>query len=100
MKLHRIDVRKEFNRLAHQYTVLRDSIVAERILGSSALMATTTVEAPQTKALKRIQHPDEAIEVLQTMYLIIAHTIQRVANILGCATASTRANSTASGRRR
>lgn len=82
---------EKFNRLAHQYTVLRDSIAAERSPGSSAWMATTAVGAPQTKALKQSQHSDQAIEVLQTMCLIIAYAIQRVANILGCAAATTSA---------
>ncbi|KAF9963252.1 hypothetical protein BGZ65_004910 [Modicella reniformis] len=89
----------KFNRLAHQYTVLRDSVVVEPMSDSSIFMATSTTTTttataaaaaatPQTKALKKSQHSDGAIEVLQTMCLVIAYVIQRVAKILDRASSS------------
>ncbi|KAG0000625.1 Integrator complex subunit 7 [Entomortierella chlamydospora] len=61
----------KFNELAHQYTLLR-TVVSSSFAssGSDSLSAKTD------------QHSDGAIEVLQTMCLIIAYAIQRVAKIL------------------
>ncbi|KAG0239906.1 Integrator complex subunit 7 [Mortierella sp. GBA43] len=79
---------EKFNRLAHQYTVLRDSIATERPSDPLASMETTVIGVSQAKALKKNQHSDEAIEVLQTMCLIIAYAIQRAASVIGNANAS------------
>ncbi|KAF9363024.1 Integrator complex subunit 7 [Mortierella sp. NVP85] len=84
----------KFNRLAHQYTVLRDSIVVDQSSGLSGSMVTTTTTtegALRSKGLKKSQYSDGAIEMLQTMCLIIAFTLQRVANILDRASSNTNA---------
>jgi hypothetical protein len=52
---------------------------------------TTTEGALRSKGLKKSQHSDGAIEMLQTMCLIIAFTLQRVANILDRASSNTNA---------
>ncbi|KAF9347984.1 Integrator complex subunit 7 [Mortierella sp. AD094] len=61
----------KFNELAHQYTLLR-AVVSSSLASSGS----------DSIGAKTDQHSDGAIEVLQTMCLIIAYAIQRVAKIL------------------
>ncbi|KAF8950573.1 hypothetical protein BGZ46_004435, partial [Entomortierella lignicola] len=61
----------KFNNLAHQYTLLRAVVSSTPALSRSGSLL-----------VKADQHSDGAIEILQTMCLIIAYTIQRVAKIL------------------
>ncbi|KAF9105371.1 Integrator complex subunit 7 [Mortierella sp. AM989] len=61
----------KFNYLAHQYTLLR-AFVSSTPASSESNSSSTKVD----------QHSDGAIEVLQTMCLILAYAIQRVAKIL------------------
>ncbi|KAF9983724.1 Integrator complex subunit 7 [Mortierella antarctica] len=63
-----------FNELAHQYTLVRASVSCEAIAGS-----TTTYSAPSQSER---QQADAAIEILQTMCLILGFALQRVAKIL------------------
>ncbi|KAG9325619.1 hypothetical protein KVV02_000644 [Mortierella alpina] len=63
-----------FNELAHQYTLVRASVSCEAIAGS-----TTTYSAPSQS---EHQQADVAIEILQTICLILGFALQRVAKIL------------------
>ncbi|KAF9433780.1 Integrator complex subunit 7 [Entomortierella beljakovae] len=61
----------KFNSLAHQYTLLR-----------AVITSTPTSSELNSQGNKVDQHSDGAIEVLQTMCLIIAYVIQRVVKVL------------------
>ncbi|KAF9283003.1 D-tyrosyl-tRNA(Tyr) deacylase [Mortierella alpina] len=63
-----------FNDLAHQYTLLRANVSCNAITGS-----TTAYTAPSQS---EHQQADAAIEILQTMCLILGFALQRVAKIL------------------
>ncbi|KAF9953910.1 hypothetical protein BGZ72_005068 [Mortierella alpina] len=63
-----------FNDLAHQYTLVRASVSCNAVAGP-----TTTNSAPSQSDY---QQADAAIEILQTMCLILGFALQRVAKIL------------------
>ncbi|KAI1299682.1 hypothetical protein EDD11_006444 [Mortierella claussenii] len=73
-----------FNRLAHQYTILRTSITSTSSTHSST--SAVVVEVPGTihmgSSSSSLQS-DGAIEILQTMCLLLAYAVQRAAKILG-----------------
>ncbi|KAG0358105.1 Integrator complex subunit 7 [Gamsiella multidivaricata] len=69
-----------FNQLAHEYTLLRTSVTSQ--LSSFPTNSLSSSEAPTTDT-----QSDGALQVLQTICLIIAYAVQKVAKILGRADA-------------
>ncbi|KAG0305610.1 hypothetical protein BGZ98_003862 [Dissophora globulifera] len=77
---------EKFNQLAHQYTLLRASVSSASSVASGNLSSLDTPAIGGTLAGRlgrEVRQSDSAIEILQTMCLILAYAVQRVAKIVG-----------------
>ncbi|KAF9895833.1 hypothetical protein BX616_008735, partial [Lobosporangium transversale] len=77
----------QFNSLAHEYTVLRTCVAPAIPSTSTSTSSSSTLGFTLASAKRPLssgqQQSDGAIEVLQTMCLVVAYAIQRAAKVLG-----------------